>query len=276
MSKYLITGGTGFIGRVLVKRLIDGGANDLVVLARNEGNLIELKEEFPSINIIPGDVADLSIVQKACYGVDGIFHLAAFKYVGLAEANPYQCSKSNVIGTMNLLNESQKIENGFFVFISTDKASRVSGVYSASKAKGEILVKEAALKNPSTKYTSIRFGNVWGSTGSVAVKWEKAMRGGREVYITDPDATRFFFSVNEAVSVILNNVRTTGTITPKMKAVRMGVVLEACQERFGKCPVGVAGLQAGENLHETMDGSVFSNEVDQFTKDEFTKEFLGD
>lgn len=273
-KKYLVTGGSGFLGSRLIARLISEGIKNLVVVARDEGKLIALKAKFPELEIITGDIADPVVAQKACHGCDGIFHLAAFKHIGLAENNAWTCIQSNVTGTMNLLKESNATIFDFFVFVSTDKAANMKGVYGASKLIGEKLVTEFAKMNPETKYLSIRFGNIWRSTGSFIEKWQSLMESGKEVVLTDPAATRFFLKAERAVDLIMQNVGAEGLLFPKMKAINMGTVLEACHQVFGPSPVKITGLQEGENMHETIDGKIFSGDVTQFTKDEFIDEFL--
>lgn len=274
-KKYLITGGTGFLGDRLIARLSEIGAKNLVVVARNEGKLIALKEKYPFVEIIPGDIADRAIANKACHGVAGIFHLAAFKHVPLAEKHAWECIRSNVTGTMNLMLHSVGMD--FFVFISTDKAAQVSGVYGATKFLGEKIVNEFSALAPQTKYLTIRYGNVFGSTGSFIYKWKAAIKEGREITLTDPAATRFFFTADSAVNLIFKAISegNTGLFMPEMKAVSMGTIVDACHEVFGAFPVKLIGLQPGENLHETIDGKTFSNEVPQYTKEEFAAEFLG-
>lgn len=276
-GKYLITGGSGFLGNTLISRLVAQNSYRLVVLARNEGELLKLQDKFPDVEIIPGDVADQYVCEKACRDVDGIFHLAAFKHVRMAEMNTQRCIRSNIIGTLNLLNMSLKFKPDIFVLISTDKAANIRGVYGATKLLGEKLVEEFAEVNSDTKYRVVRYGNVWNSTGSFITKWRPLMKAGQEVMVTDPGATRFFFTVDDAVSLIFRSIdegKDAKPFVPAMKAVSIGTVLEACQEVYGKCPVKTIGLQAGENMHETMDGKIFSNEVEQYTKEDFIKEFL--
>ena len=135
---YLVTGGSGFLGAELISRI----PGKVRVIARNEGNLIALKEKFPHIEIIPGSIADPFVVEKAIQGVDGIFHLAAFKHVGLAENHVKECVESNVIGTLNLLEATLKHKPEFIIGISTDKAAQVTGVYGATKLLQEKLFEE--------------------------------------------------------------------------------------------------------------------------------------
>lgn len=275
-DRYLVTGGSGFLGRALIRRLDEIGIRKIVVLARNEGKLMELRSEFPHVEIIPGDVADPVVCRRAVHGVDGIFHLAAFKHVTLAEKDPYQCVQTNIIGTNNLLVETLHMKPKFMLFVSTDKAAQVRGVYSASKLVGEQVMNQFAKMNPGTVYMAVRYGNVWRSTGSFIELWEKAAREGRRPIITDPGATRFFFKVDAAVDLVMSAIAigSSGLTVPKMKAVKMGVVMQAFKDAYGPVKFDQIGLQAGENLHETIDGSEYSDTAPQYTVEEFTQEFL--
>ena len=270
-GKYLITGGTGTIGTALLNRLLKDGFNNLVVLARNEGKLIEI-EDLP-IKMIAGDIADPYICEKACREVDGIFHLAAFKHVRFAEKNAYECIKSNITGLINMLNETLKNKPKFFLFATTDKVLNIKGVYSATKFLGERLVDEYAMMNPKTQYVIVRFGNVGNSTGSFLTKWKPLMQEHKEIILMNPRATRFLSTVNDAVDSILKCVGGEKP-TNKIKAISIGKALEACQDKYGKCPVKIVGLQKGENMHEKLGKNIISNKVKQYTKEEFTKDYL--
>lgn len=272
--KILITGASGFLGEALIERMYE---DELTVLARDEGKLIALKEKYPNIKVIIGDIADKWVVEEAMAGQEAVFHLAAQKHVGLAEEYAYQTVQSNVIGTMNLLGESRKTKPNLFLMVSTDKASSPKGVYGATKALAEKLVKQSERLNPDTQYRVVRYGNVMKSTGSFVIKWKPLMEAGKEVILTDPEATRYFWTVDEAIDLIfdcIENAVDSEPYIPPMKAIKMGVALEACQEVYGMCPVKIIGLQEGENMHETMDGINFSDTADQFTKEEFKERFL--
>lgn len=274
---YLITGGTGFLGEELIARLYKSGYQRLRVVARNEGKLIALKNRYPEIEIIPGDIGESLIAAKACEGVSGVFNLAAFKHVTMAESEAFTCTRSNVVGLLNLLHHfTSKDAGDFFLHISTDKAAQMSGVYGATKYLGEKVVEEYAKTLPDRAFSVIRYGNVFRSTGSFIYKWEQAVAEGREFIITDPDATRFFFSVGEAVDLIVGAVTTgaRGLVIPRIKGVAMGVVRDAFLDLHPAAACKMIGLQPGENKHETMDGVTFSNTVDQYSKDEFKERFL--
>lgn len=277
-AKYLVTGGSGFLGIELISRLTSMGYKNIVSVSRNEGRLVLLKEMFPHVEIITGDISDPYICQKVCSGVHGIFHCAAFKSVGLAEKeNVRECVLGNIQGTLNLLEETRKTNPNFIVGISSDKAAQIKGVYGATKLIMERLFAEYEITNQHTKYRIVRFGNVFGSTASFITKWAHKMKNGEEIILTDPNATRFFFKVKNAVDLIfdcLKNAVDSAAFTPNMKAVRMGIVLDACMDVYGKCPVKIIGLQPGENLHETTDGVIFSDKVEQYSKEEFIEKFL--
>lgn len=274
--KVLITGISGFLGEALCKKLLSLG-HDVVGVARDEGKLIALREQYPQIRIIIGDIANKWVVKDAMRGIEGVYHLAAQKHVGLSEEFAHQTVTSNVLGTLNLLEESWITKPKFVLAVSTDKASNPKGVYGATKLLMEKLFKQSEGLNTDTKYRIVRYGNVMGSTGSFVTKWKPLMQAGKEVILTDPAATRFYWSVDEAVDLIdkcLNESTDSTPYIPRMKAASMQTALEACQEVYGQCPVKVIGLQVGENMHETMDGITFSNQVEQFTKEDFIKTFL--
>jgi len=275
--KTVVFGGSGFLGVSLIEKLIEKGYPNIVAVARNETALVALKEKFSSIEIMVGDIADPWIVKKAMQNARNVFLLSAVKHVGLAEIEVKSCISTNVIGCMNVVNESLNTKPWNFVFISTDKASQPMGVYGCSKKIGEKLIAEAEKINTSTKYRVVRYGNVWGSNGSMITKWKPKMMNGEEVILTDPDASRFFWTIEEAVDLIfecMEKAKNSTPYVPKMKAVKMSVVLEACMQVYGKCPVKIIGLQPGENKVETTDGVTFSDRVEQFTKEEFIYKFL--
>lgn len=276
MSKIVVFGGSGFLGVSLISRLACVYKN-IVAVGRNEASLVSLKEKFPNVQLIVGDISDPWVVKRAMKDATQVFLLSALKHVGLAETEVRSCVKSNVIGCMNIIEESLVTKPEYLVFISTDKAAQPTGVYGCSKKIGERLISEAERINAITKYRVVRYGNVWGSSGSIITKWKPKMEIGEEIILTDPEASRFFWTVEESVDLIFESMLEAKDSTPyipKMKAVKMGVVLQACMEVYGKSPVKIIGLQPGENKVETTDGIVFSDSVEHFTKEEFIKKFL--
>lgn len=270
-KKYLITGGSGFLGTPLVEKLVELEAN-VRVLARDEGKLISLNQQFPSIEIYPGDIADAFEVRQALEGVSGVFHLAASKHVGLAESFVRENIKSNTLGSLNILEQSFDLKLDFIVATSTDKAAQVSGVYGATKLLMERLFTQYEKLNPDTKYRIVRYGNVLYSTGSVLCKWKDLIEQGQEVIVTDPKATRFFWTVDHAIQLIfdcLSEASSTAPYCPSMKSMSIENLLKAMIEKYSngkEISIKEIGLQPGENLHEKiMEEGPYSNEVEEFT-----------
>ena len=271
---YLVTGGGGFLGKPLVKKILSDGGK-VRVIGRDEGTLISLKQTYPSIEIYSGDISDEFEVVQAMKDVHAVFHLAASKHVGLAETFVRENIKSNTIGSLNIFNQSLKQELEFILSISTDKAAQVSGVYGATKLLMERLSLQFEKLNRNCKYRVVRYGNVLYSTGSVLCKWKSLIEQNKEVIVTEPKATRFFWTVRQAIELIfdcLEKANDSSPYCPDMKSMSIDNLLQAMIEKYGNgkdVPVKVIGLQQGENLHEkVMDQGPYSNEVEQFTKDE--------
>ena len=272
---YLITGGSGFLGESLVRFILNNGGR-VRIMARDEGKLIQLKESYPSIEIYPGDIFDQLEVMQAIQEVTGIFHLAASKHVGLAEKFVRENVKSNIIGSLNVLEESLNSNTIEFVLgISTDKAVQVSGVYGATKFLMERLFKQYESINPSCEYRIVRYGNVLYSTGSVLCKWKDLIQQGKAVTVTDPEATRFFWTVDQAIELIADcmyHATDSTPYCPAMKSMSIKNLLRAMIEKYGDgkdIPIISIGLQPGENLHERiLETGPYSNEVEQFSIDE--------
>ena len=227
-KRYLITGGSGFLGVPLCERILSRGAQ-VVVISRDEGKLISLKQKFPQVEILTGDITDKFEVRQAMRGVDGVFHLAASKHVGMAEIQVRECIKTNVIGSMNLLEESLETKPEFLISISTDKAAQVSGVYGATKLLMERLHGQFEKINKDTKYRVVRYGNVLYSTGSVTCKWKDLLENNKEVIIANGNATRFF-GVEQALDLIescMKKATNCDVYCPEMKSMSIDDLLTA-------------------------------------------------
>jgi UDP-N-acetylglucosamine 4,6-dehydratase/5-epimerase len=271
---YLITGGSGFLGGALIEYLLKRGCR-VRIMARNEGKLVEVKAKYPTVDIYIGDVSDKFEVIQAMLGVDGVFHLAASKHVGLAEKFVRENIKTNTIGSLNIYEQSLNQPLDFVLAISTDKAAQVSGVYGATKLLMERASKQYEEINDACEYRIVRYGNVLYSTGSVLCKWKDLIEQGKEVIVTEPNATRFFWSVADAIKLIHDCMEKSVDSTPycpDMKSMSVGDLLTAMIEKYGKgkdIKVNVIGLMPGENLHEkVLDKGPYSNEVEQFTIEE--------
>jgi len=273
-KKYLVTGGSGFLGIPLVKYILSQGGK-VRVISRDEGKLITLKELYPSVEIYPGDISDPYEVKQSMQGITGVFHLAASKHVGLAENFVRENIKTNTLGSLYILEESLNMDLDFVLGISTDKAAQVVGVYGATKLLMERLFTQYERLNSNCKYRIVRYGNVLYSTGSVLCKWKDLIQQGKEVIITDPEATRFFWSVDQAIDLIVDCMKYAADSTPycpEMKSMSIKNLLQAMIEKYSNgqnINVKIIGLQPGENMHEkVLEQGPYSNEVDQFTIEE--------
>jgi len=164
----------------------------------------------------------------------------------------------------------------FIIGISTDKAAQVAGVYGASKLLMERLFTQFERLNPNCQYRIVRYGNVLYSTGSVLCKWKDLLSEGQPVVVTEPKATRFFWTVDQAIDLIydcLENATDSKPYVPSMKAMSVENLLEAMVQKYlpeGKEKVvKVIGLQPGENLHERiLEDGPSSNDVEQYSVEE--------
>jgi UDP-N-acetylglucosamine 4,6-dehydratase/UDP-glucose 4-epimerase len=274
---YLVTGGSGFLGEELVGRILSSGGR-VRAMSRDEGSLFELKQKYDSIDIFPGDVSDVFEVNQAFLGVDGVFHLAAFKHVGLAEKFSRECIKSNTIGSLNVLDFSLKYDVDFVIGISTDKACRVSGTYGASKMLMESLFRQYESLNPGCDYRIVRYGNVLYSTGSVLCKWKDLIQNGEPCIVTDMEATRFYWTVDQAIDLIfdcLDNAISSEPFCPEMKSVKIEDLLRAMYQKYNGgvyIEPKIIGIQPGENLHEKIvEGMLTSDKCERFTIDELVE-----
>ena len=276
-KRYLITGGAGFLGGELIERILQQGG-EVVTVSRNEGKLIELKSKYKNskLEIHTGDICDEFTLPRLMRDITGVFHLAAFKHVGLAETQGRECIKSNVIGSMNVLEQAVKNDVEFVIGISTDKAAQVSGTYGASKYLMERMFTQFEQDFPNTKFRIVRYGNVLYSTGSVLCIWKEKLQNAEEIIITDPAATRYFWTLDQAVDLIfdcMENATNSEFHFPSMKSMSMGNLLQAMADKYlpegQELKVKQIGLQVGENLHEKIsEDGLYSNEAEQFTIEE--------
>jgi UDP-N-acetylglucosamine 4,6-dehydratase/UDP-glucose 4-epimerase len=235
-----------------------------------------MKQKYPQVEIFTGDMSDKFEVHQACKGINQVYHLAAFKHVGLAEEFPRECVKSNLIGSLNLLDESLEHETiNTVVLISTDKAAQISGVYGSSKFLMERLTKQYETLNPEINYRIVRYGNVLYSTGSVLCKWKELIEANKPCIITEPAATRFYWTREQAVDLIfdcLENAVDSNPYCPTMKSLRIDDLFTAMVKKYGEdynIEPKIIGLQPGENLHEKiLEDGPYSNEVEYYSVEE--------
>lgn len=276
---YCVTGGSGFMGNHLIDRIISEGA--LVrTIGINIDKLTILKNKYQDkIEIIQGDIKDINVVRQLINNdIFGVFHLAGFKYVGLSEKQTRECILSNVYGSINILDVSVEQKVKFILGVSTAAAVQISSVYGATKMLMERLFNQYQIENPNIKFKTIRFDNILYSTGSVTSKWKNLIENGKDVIVTDDEATRFFSDINETIDLIFKCLDndTSKPYIPNMKSMSIGNLLSAMITKYSPegsvININRIGLQKGENKHEKMDeNGLYSNEIEQYTIEEIIK-----
>ncbi len=256
----LITGGTGSFGKAFTREVFDRWPKlkRLVVFSRDEQKQFEMAQDYPEslypqIRFFIGDVRDLDRVKKALKGIDYVVHAAAMKHVPIAEYNPMECIKTNIIGAENIINACFETGVQRVVALSTDKAAAPINLYGATKlASDKLFVAANNIKgaNP-IRFSVVRYGNVMGSNGSVIPFFLKRRKDG-VLPITDPSMTRFNITLREGVDMVLHALEDAwgGEIfVPKIPSYKITDVATAIGP---ECEQKIVGIRAGEKIHEEM------------------------
>jgi len=255
--KVLITGGAGFLGRGILRRQrsnwpAEAEPWDVTVYSRDETLQDECRRRYPDHRYVLGDVRDGDRLAAVMAGHDIVIHAAAMKYIPEAELNASECVASNVIGSQNVIHAAIQARVQRVVAISTDKACSPVNVYGASKMVMERLFAETAAWEAGPVFTCVRYGNVIGSTGSVIPLFQRQFEGSKRVKITNPDMTRFWMSVDEAIDTIMAalSCRAGSIMIPPARA--MTIVDVARAATTDDVEVEHIGERPGEKLHETL------------------------
>lgn len=207
----LVTGGGGSIGSELCRQIALHHPKQLILFDIYENTLYDIQQELkfhdPDLNLVAlvGDMTDRMRVRTILetYHPDLIYHAAAHKHVPLMEDSPNEAIKNNVFGTLIFTEEAARAHVKRFLLISTDKAVNPTNIMGASKRLCEMIIQMSSRKYPSTVFMAVRFGNVLGSNGSVIPLFKKQIEAGGPVTVTDKNIIRYFMTIPEAVSLVL-------------------------------------------------------------------------
>ena len=206
--KVCIFGGSGSFGTAMTKKLLESTNYEIIIFSRNEKLQFEHKQKTHNdrIKYIIGDIRDYNAVFNALNGVDYVLLASAMKHIDKCENNPMECKKTNIDGCINVINASIEKKIKKLVFLSTDKATDPITIYGCSKLFLEMYCQ--CVDNKDTEIIRTRYGNVFGSNGSVVWLFDKLAKENKKITITDPEMTRFFMSLKDAVELVfyaLNN-----------------------------------------------------------------------
>jgi FlaA1/EpsC-like NDP-sugar epimerase len=248
----LITGGGGSIGSALTRRILDYPVKTVRVLDIDEHTLFRLNRSIKDsrLRLLLGNILDKERIEMAGNNVDIIIHAAAVKNIEISEFNPIETIDVNINGTVNMIKMSIRNKPKKFLNISTDKAAEASTLYGTTKQLGERLTSWAGVHIGTTKFASVRFGNVIEARGNVFEIWKEEVENKQPISITHPDMERYFFHINEAVDFVLDclSLIDVGEVfVPKMKSYK----LKELASKISKSQKMI-GLRQGEKLHEIL------------------------
>jgi len=266
----LVTGGTGSIGSEIVRELLKYPVKQVRIFSRDEYKQFLFEQEFKNlplgkVTFLIGDIRDRERVFLAMEGVHIVFNAAAMKHVPLCEFNPFEAVKTNVFGTQNLVDAARNCNVEKFVHISTDKAAMPINVMGATKLLAEkIAVSAEQYKGEhKTVFCAVRFGNIFGSRGSVAPLFYEQIKNGGPVTLTHPNMTRFMMKISEAVDLVFKAgflAQGGELFILKMPVMRIEdlakAMIEVVAPKVNRKPadikIDIVGKREGEKIYELL------------------------
>ncbi len=272
-ARVLVTGAGGSIGSELCRQVNGFGPERLVMLDHDESNLHRLQLELTgeglldSDDVVVADIRDAGRMRQVIADVRPhvVFHAAALKHLPMLERHPCEGVKSNVAGTLNVVRAAVELGVDRFILISTDKAADPTSVLGATKQLAERVTRHASRDSGRTIVSAVRFGNVLGSRGSLLHVLAEQVRNDEPFTVTDPEVTRFFMTIEEAVGLVLEAAhlaRGGETFVLDMgQPVRIVDLVQSYSRQLGlpEADIRFTGLRPGEKLHEVL----FADEEDR-------------
>ena len=248
----LITGGAGSLGSAITTEILNYPIKSIRVFDNNEHSLFKLKRSINDrrVRFLLGSILDKDRIDFACSDVDIVIHTAALKNIEITEYNPMDTIDVNVNGFMNMIKSVIKNKPKIFINISTDKVAESSTLYGNTKQLGERLTNWAGPHILTTKFASVRLGNIIESRGNVFEVWNEQLENKQPLTITDPKMNRYFFHMNEAIEFILKcmtKVNRGEIFVPKMKLYNIKKLALKISKNLK-----VIGPRQGEKLEEIL------------------------
>ncbi len=252
----LITGGTGSFGQKFTEIVLQRyRPKKLIIFSRDEMKQYEMRKKFntPNIRYFVGDVRDMDRLHRAFNKVDIVVHAAALKIVPAAEYDPFEAVKTNIIGAENVINIALDNKVKKVIALSTDKAANPVNLYGATKLCAEKLFIAANNYSGDAKtiFSVVRYGNVFGSRGSVIHHFRECAKQGL-IPITHEEMTRFWITLFDGVNFVLNCIKEmkgAEIFIPKLPSMK---ILNLAKALFPHIKVKIIGIRPGEKLHETL------------------------
>lgn len=252
--KVLVTGGNGFLGRGILRRIAQGDLDwEITCYARDEAKLDACRRRYPEARYVIGDVKDIDLLTAAMMGHDAVVHAAALKRIPEAEINATECINVNVLGAYNVVKAARAAGIARVVGISSDKAVQPVNIYGCSKMAMERLFADTSQFADPTNFSCVRYGNVVGSTGSVIPLFQRQYKETGKVKITNPHMTRFWMSVDEAIDLIqlaLEKATPGSVIVPMAQAMSISDVAKAATRE--DVEIEIIGERPGEKHDEML------------------------
>jgi len=262
-KKVLITGGTGSLGTALTTKLLQTNVETIRIFSRDELKQSQMQLEFKDkrLRYLIGDVRDKERLFRALEDIDIVIHAAALKQMPVAEYNPFEAVKTNVIGSQNLIETCLDNDVETVLAVGTDKAVSPVNTYGATKLLMERLFVSANFYKGKhkTKFLCVRYGNVLGSRGSIVPIFVNQIKSGKKITITDPSMTRFTITMEQALELIfraLQNGNGGEIVIPKLNAYRVGDIKDAILDLMkSSIETEIISIRAGEKIHESLVGN---------------------
>lgn len=266
-KRVLITGVAGTIGAELLKQLFEmsDGPTSITGIDNNEGGIFHQQQLYSpdEVNLRLCDIRIYHDLLELMDNIDVVFHTAALKHVSICEAAPEQAISTNIVGTQNLIRACKNSNVEKALFTSSDKAVNPTNVMGTTKLMGERLMTAANASSENTLFSSTRFGNVLGSSGSVIEIFKKQIELQDFVTVTDKSMTRFVMSIEEAVKLVIDgvyNMRGGEVFVTKMPVINIdllaSVMIDELSTSFGKVASSIQkkyiGSKPGEKLYEEL------------------------